>query len=137
MAAAADLRTHLLADVTVAGLIGTRMYPRVLPQGAALPAATYRVVSRTHAPSLGGVTTSGLCRIQIDVFASLEATATSVAEAMLSRLRSLSAGQQTIGAGTRVTDVEIEGPRGDAEPPVDGSDEWRYVQSLDALLSIG
>lgn len=48
----ADLRAHLLADTTVKGLIGTRMFPTKLPQKAAYPALTYSQVSGTRLRNL-------------------------------------------------------------------------------------
>lgn len=44
-------RDILVADSTVTGLVSTRIYPQVLPQGATLPAIAYQMVSsaREHA----------------------------------------------------------------------------------------
>lgn len=53
-----DLRTILLADPDVAALIGTRVYPGVLPQNPTMPAVTYTVVS-----GVSGVTTDGPDRL--------------------------------------------------------------------------
>lgn len=137
MTIAADLRTYLLADAGVADLIGTRCYPDALPQGATLPAVVYYTISRTHAESLGGLKSAGQVRIQLDAYAATRIAADAVTEAILARLKTLSIGQNTIGSGTQVCDVEIQGPRSDRLQPEDGSDEWQYVSSLDALLTHG
>jgi len=137
MSAPADLRTYLLANAGVAALIGTRMYPDQLPQGATLPAVVYYRISGTYAESLGGVKAAGTCRVQLDAYAATRLAADAVGEAIVAALKLLSVGQQSIGSGTLVCDVEIQGPRSDRQPPADGSDEWQYICSVDALLNIG
>ena len=137
MRAPADLRTYLLANAGVAALIGTRMYPNALPQGATLPAVVYYRISGTHVESLQGIKAAGTCRVQLDCYGATRLAADGVSAAIVAALRSLSVGQQSIGAGTLVCDVEIQGPRDDQQQPADGSDEWTYISSLDALLWIG
>lgn len=137
MSAANDLRTYLLANTAVAAAIGTRMYPDALEQGAALPAAVYQVISRTHVQHLQGITTAGTVRVQIDCYAATRLAADAVAEAIVAALRLLAATPAAIGAGTIVGDLEIQGPRSDATGPDDGSDEWEYVASLDVILWVG
>lgn len=136
MSAPADLRTYLLAQSGVSTLIGTRMYPDALPEGATLPAVVYYRISGTHVESLGGIKAAGTCRVQLDAYAATRLAADAVGDALVAALRSLSVGQQSIGAGTIVCDVEIQGPRHDRQPPTDGSDEWEYICSVDALLWI-
>lgn len=136
MSAPADLRTYLLANAGVSALIGTRMYPNALPQGATLPAVVYYLISSTHVQSLGGITAAGTCRVQLDCYAATRLAADGVSAPIVAALRLLSVGQQSIGAGTLVCDIEIQGPRDDQQEPADGSDEWTYISSLDALLNI-
>lgn len=61
----------LAADAAVAGRVASRIYPLLMPQGAALPALTYQRISSDHQPSLAGHT-SGLVniRLQVDCWAS-------------------------------------------------------------------
>jgi hypothetical protein len=40
-----ELRTLLLGQPAIAALVGERVYPVTLPQGATLPAMTYQVIS--------------------------------------------------------------------------------------------
>lgn len=137
MSAPADLATYLLANAGVAALIGTRIEPDKLPQRATLPAVVYYRISGTHAESLSGIRSAGTCRVQLDAYAATRLAADAVGEAIVAALKLLSVGQQTIGSGTAVCDVEIQGPRSDRQPPADGSDEWTYISSVDALLTIG
>lgn len=41
----ADIRTYLLDQPAITAIIGTRLYPVELPQGAAFPALTYQRIS--------------------------------------------------------------------------------------------
>ncbi len=137
MSAAADLRTYLLANAGVAALIGPRCYPGSVKQSATLPAVAYWVISRTHVQHLKGITDAGTIRIQLDAQAATRLAADAVAEAIVAALKLLAATPATMGAGTPVCDVEIQGPRHGQEPPADGSDEWTYVSSVDAILNLG
>jgi len=138
MSAAADLGTYLLADTGVKTLIGTRCAPDKLEQSWALPAVVYYTISRTHVGTLQGVAAAGMMRVQIDTYASTRLTADAVGAAIVAALKTLAAaGPTTIGAGTKVCDVEIQGPRDDRQAPDDGSDEWTYISSVDAILNLG
>lgn len=135
--AADDLRDYLLANAGVAAAVGDRMYAWAIKQGSTLPAVHYHVISRTHAQHLGGITTAGTMRMQLDVYASTRLAADTAAEAIVAALRTLAAAPATIGVGTPVCDLEIQGPRHEAEAPDDGSDDWTYRSSLDVLLNLG
>jgi hypothetical protein len=137
MSAVADVVTYLLANAGVSALIDTRMYTDKLDQGETLPAVTAHVISRTHVQHLKGITAAGTIRIQLDVSAETRLAADAVADAIVAALKLLAATPATIGAGTPVCDVEIQGPRHGQEPPADGSDEWTYVSSVDAILNLG
>lgn len=64
-----DLRTHFLAQAPIAAIVGTRMYPLQLPQGATLPALTYQVISGVSEITHDGPSDLGNRRIQIDCWA--------------------------------------------------------------------
>jgi hypothetical protein len=49
-----DLRAVLLADTNVAALIGTRVYPLMLPDDAATPAIIYQEIDAIGERTLGG-----------------------------------------------------------------------------------
>jgi hypothetical protein len=84
---AEGLRTFLLADATVAALVGTRMSPQPLPQGSALPALTYTLVNYEQPVSHNG--TSGLEHhtIQIDCWGADTGAAVALFTAVRKRLR--------------------------------------------------
>lgn len=59
-----DLYSDLVGDAGVGALVGTRVYPNVLPEDVTLPAIAYRTVS--------AVRIGGRCvqrRVQIDMYA--------------------------------------------------------------------
>jgi hypothetical protein len=134
---AADARTYLLADASIAAVVGTRIYPSNLPQNATLPAIVYHVISRSHTTWLGGIkASSGPIRIQWDVWAATRLAADALAELVLDRWRTLAGTCPTTMTATRVCDVELQGPLEDAEGPEDGSDEWRYRSMIDSILTL-
>ena len=64
------IRGRLLAYPGVASLVGTRIFPQLMPQGTTLPAITYAVVSRTTEPTMGYSNTGMWSTLlQIDVWA--------------------------------------------------------------------
>ena len=62
--------TLLAADNPVKGLVGTRIYPMILPQDPVLPAITYQRISGGQVNSMAGYGGLENPRVQIDVMAS-------------------------------------------------------------------
>lgn len=60
------LVAFLRAQATLAALVGTRIYPLSLPQGATLPALTYQGISTVPEASGDNRPTSDTTRLQID-----------------------------------------------------------------------
>ncbi|HON69155.1 MAG TPA: DUF3168 domain-containing protein [Phycisphaerae bacterium] len=54
MAVEVDMRTALTTDVTVAGLVGTRIFPGIAPQDAALPHIIYQRIAGGPLQASGG-----------------------------------------------------------------------------------
>lgn len=77
-----ELRDKLLADGTVSGLVGTRIYPVVLPQGVTYPAIAYSRVSGERLHHLGGASGRGLPRISFSMWGRTYTEAYSVADAV-------------------------------------------------------
>lgn len=90
MTIAAGLRTFLLADSTIASLIGSgsaaRLYPVKLPQGPTMPAITYQTISGQRVHSADGASGLSGPRIQIDCWGSTYAQADALFEAVRKRL---------------------------------------------------
>ena len=60
------LYTALTADSTLSALVGTRIYPEVMPQGVTYPAVSYQRVSTVRTNLLSGVDDFTEVRIAID-----------------------------------------------------------------------
>lgn len=63
------LRAYVLADATVAGLVGTRMYPVILPQDPPMPAITFQIISGASVISNDGPAGLESPTFQIDCWA--------------------------------------------------------------------
>lgn len=83
-----DFRTHLLGDATLTALVGDRIYPTKLPQGATLPAVVYfRSGGRTEhkaVTQMGGSTRNFVVTVQ--AYASRYDQADAIEEAVYNRL---------------------------------------------------
>lgn len=80
------LRTRLLADSTVSGLVGTRIFPLVIPQGQALPAIAYQRISGVREHTHAGASGLAHPRIQYACVAETFTQARAVADAVRQRL---------------------------------------------------
>lgn len=62
------VRAYILADATVAGLIGTRLYPIKVPQAGTFPAATMQKITEPRFGHLRGGGALAAPRYQIDAW---------------------------------------------------------------------
>lgn len=78
----ATLRNVLVNDVFLNMLIGTSIYPNIVPQGADIPAITYQQISGPRLHDMQGAV--GMCkaRYQINCWAASYAAAKELAEAV-------------------------------------------------------
>lgn len=99
------LRARLLADATVAALVGQRAYWVERPQGGVLPDITLQVITDGREQDMKGFVGLQQTRVQVDCRASSYAQARALAEAVIT------AG---VAAGTfygvRFERAEVEGP---------------------------
>lgn len=78
----AVLRSALIANATVSGLIGTRIYPVLAPAAAQLPLVTWRRSGIVRAQTLGGPMGVPQVSVEYSIFASTYETAREIADAM-------------------------------------------------------
>jgi hypothetical protein len=83
-----DLRSRLVADGTVAGIVGTRIYWEIRPQGSALPAIVLGTTFGARAQHMEGVITVQGNRIQFDCLASSKAVAVNLRNAVMAEIES-------------------------------------------------
>ena len=60
------LYTALTSDSTISGLVNSRVYPEIMPQGVKYPAISYQRISTVRAQMLSGVDDFTQVRVQID-----------------------------------------------------------------------
>ena len=122
-------RTITLADGTVSGLVGSRMYPAALPQNATLPAIVYHIISTVHNQRLGGNVDVSMATVQMDCYASTNAGSIALAEAVRLALQMKNRGNNS---GQFINDIVCSsGEKTGTDPVSAGSDRRRYITSLD------
>jgi hypothetical protein len=129
---AVAVRTYLLTIPAITDIVGQRIYTDILPQSAALPAVTMDKVSTRHDHQLSDFAGLAHTRIQFGCFASTRLVANALAEAIRSSGLIVLKGLNS--------DVDIRGVRCDdgqrnyVDYPTDGSDEHRYVTTIDFIF---
>lgn len=105
----ADVRTFVLADGAVAGLVGSRMVARMLPQTPTLPALVFQRIDTRRLHDLGGGDGLPRVRLQVTAWATLPLEASTVAQAVRSRLDGVTGvmGASRIGACLCVGDRDV------------------------------
>lgn len=115
------VRSLLLANGTVSGLIGSRLYPLRRPQGSALPAMTYQVVAGDRDHAHGGMTALANRWVQFTAWADTDAasaysqvqTLADLVETVLGGYRGTTGGVEIGGAFVRGRrDFDEDGPDG-------------------------
>lgn len=78
-----DLRTRLINDATVGGMVGTRVYWETRPQDSALPAIVLNLINGSRAQSLGGAMGTQGNQVQFDCMASSKADSVALRNAVI------------------------------------------------------
>ena len=117
----------------VAAIVGTRVYPDVLPQNAVYPSIRYQRIStpRSQYRTLDGRASYASPRFQLDCYALSRSSALDLAQAVYGLLE----GFTGTANGLRVDYVSTEDEAGDVENDAgpDGKDLFR--QRLDVFLA--
>lgn len=95
------LRTRLLNDGTIGGLVGTRVDWNIRPQGKPLPAITLERVVGDHAQTMSGLQVTQGPLIQVDCWASKYTDAAALRDAVIEILTTpaVQSGIRFLGAG--------------------------------------
>lgn len=99
-----DLRAFLMADDTISGLVGSRVYPNKLPENVAYPAIRYEQVSGVREYHLRGPSGRARPRISINAWATKYEDARGLADAIRRRLNGYAG---TLGE-TEVGSIKLE-----------------------------
>lgn len=98
------LRSKLLADATVLGLVSTRVYPLVLPQDPTYPAITYKRVTGRDMTAHDGRLGLDRSRFQIDCLDDDFGGATTLARAVMVALNGYRGTVDTVDIGAIVNE---------------------------------
>lgn len=114
----AELRAYMLSDPTVQGLVGTRIYPSVLPQNALFPSITMQTISAARRPTMRHNDDLPRKRVQIDCWSPRIEEAERVAEAIRELFHYYESGEIGESPGLYVAAVFAEDERMlyDSEP---------------------
>ena len=110
-------RAVLIADGTVSGLIGTRVYPLKMPQPATMPSVVYMRISGPRDVSLDGASGSGRARLRYNCWAETYSGAKTLLEAVRAALDGIS------GAVAATSETDFYDDDGEA-----------YVASIDYYI---
>lgn len=103
MSVESDVYTAITGDAGMSALIGTRLYPGVIPQQATYPAAAYFVVSEVPAASHGCVEV----RVQVSLFATTYAGVVALRSALVSLIESVSHWRYETGPDNYEDDLSL------------------------------
>lgn len=104
MSAHAAVHGILLANTAVSGLVGSRIYPSVLPQGVTYPAISYEQIHGSEATGPQAYRGLFRARFQVSIFARDRAGSIALAAAVSAALKRY---RGTV-AGVPVSDVFID-----------------------------
>ena len=96
---------YLVSQTAISDLVGTRVYPDMLPEGCEFPAMTFQQVSLTARYSHDGDASLDTARVQLDVYAEDRAAAGQIASA----LRGVLSGARTSEGSVLIQSVFLAG----------------------------
>ena len=105
----AALVARLMGDAGVVALVGSRVYPQVVPQDAAMPALAYQRISETPEYSHTGFSSLSRTRFQITVEAETMASVDAAAQAVRIALRGVSWTFGTVTVYASFVDTDTDG----------------------------
>jgi hypothetical protein len=112
------LHAYVTADATVGGLIGSRMYPQILPQGVTYPCLRYQRVSGPRDYTHNGASGWVRGRVQFDAYAPTYAGAKALFNAVRSRLSGFKGTMATVTVGSCLLLNEMDAWEEEPEPNI-------------------
>jgi hypothetical protein len=123
------IRSITLADATVSGLVGTRMYSDALPQQATLPAIRYLIIDTLPTECLVHIAAIARARIQVDCYANTRAASVELADAVRLALEKKHEGDNS---GQFIHEISLQdGERHAVDRPLSGTDQRWYITILE------
>ena len=121
-----DIRTYLQTKTAVTNLVGTRIFPRMMPQGETLPAVVFSLIGSTSEPRLLGASGGVRALVQLDCYAETHIACNALGEQIRLALHGYSG-----TAGNSTIEAMLEAKRELFDAPTDASDVPAYRVSLD------
>ena len=121
------IRTRLAADTDVAADVGTRIFPRAMPQDATLPAIVYQLISSISDDAIGAAAGIVTALVQVDVYADTHLAANNLAEDVRDSLHGFAG---TMGNET-VRGLQLDNKFEGYLVPDDGGDDGTYRVTMD------
>ena len=121
----------LAADADVSTAVGTRIYPMVARQGAALPYIVFQRISANHVDSTTG--SSGLCeaRIQVDCVTDGDLAGYLTARTLAEHVRDALQGYTGVAGTIDIDIIRLLDDRDGLQEEIEGSEKVRFVVSSD------
>lgn len=120
----------------ITDIVGDAIHVDTLPQRASFPCLRFETVSETRPRILGGRNMAGIvkARIQFDCMAMTPSQANEIIDALFNALQ----GKRGTYNGRELMNCWIEegGPHGSEDDPIDGSDSWLYVRTVDYFFKL-
>jgi hypothetical protein len=128
----AGIYSRLSGSTAITALVGTRVYPQVVPQGASYPNIRFAIITDEVVHGMSGPTTLRQASLQIDCYSQNSYSGSiSIAEAVMNQLNTNSTTFGSIAIeNSHVTSAGDE----PAFAPTDGSDDYIFGRSLDVDL---
>lgn len=125
-----SVRAKLVSDSSVTTLVGTRIYPSILPQNPTLPAIRYETGIQRPAHKLSGGAGFATSTVSIDIFAVSHIEAYNVQQAIRESLQ----GWSGTANSTEMVSVNVVNIREDYLQPTDASDVGKYRVNMDVEI---
>jgi hypothetical protein len=130
--AEAALFSILTTDSAITAIVGTRVYPDLLPQGVTYPAIRTQRIStpRSQYRALDGVAGYASPRMQIDCYALSRSAAITLAQAVYAELE----GYHGMANGLRVDAISTEDEGASVETDIGPNGAAVYGERLDVVM---
>jgi hypothetical protein len=120
------IRTYLLTKTAITDIVGTRIYPTILPQNATLPAIVFDVFGGTPDDVLTGSSGSFRAVVDLECISANHITSNDLAE----QVRLVTQGYFGAMGDEQINAARLLSRSENYVQPIDGSDVGRHVVSI-------
>ena len=119
----ASLYAFMIANAGINAAVGNRVYPKLVPQDATMPAITYRRISSEHVHSMDGSSGADDARYQITCWGTTRLSAKSVANTVRLNMDGKTGLMGSVTIGRMLLEQDEDMPD---EPPAKNKEDWRF-----------